>query len=59
MANNPNTFTFTEFMSALAFMLQERKNGNHAIYYPRGGDNPRKFVTDPVEHIVLVLEEKK
>lgn len=59
MTNNTSTHTFTEFKSALAFLQQERRIGNHAIYYPRGGDNPRKLITDPVEHIVLVMKDVK
>jgi len=54
-----DTFKFTEFSKALEFMHQERNLGNKAIYFPRGGDNPRKLATDPVEHIVLVIKEEK
>jgi len=50
-------YKFIEFMPALEFLRQERKNGNHAIYYPGGGDNPRKLTTDPAEHFIIVTEQ--
>jgi len=53
------THKFTEFAPALTFLQEQTRTGLHAIYFPRGGDNPRKLATDPVEHIVLVIKEQK
>ena len=57
MTDHIETYKFTEFASALVFLQEQVKAGLHAIYFPRGGDNPRKLVTDPVTHTVIILKE--
>ena len=57
MSNKLSTHKFTEFAPALAYLQEQIKAGNHGIYFPRGGDNPRKLTTDPVTHVVLILKE--
>jgi len=50
---------FNNFRDALEFLETERKAGRQGIYFPRGGDNPRKWTTQPAEHIVIILEVEK
>ena len=57
MTDHTETHKFTEFAPALDFLQEQTRAGTHAIYFPRGGDNPRKMTTDPVEHIVVILKE--
>ena len=59
MSEHTETYKFSEFAPALAFMLEQTRAGTHAIYFPRGGDNPRKLTCDPVTHVVIVLRESK
>ena len=58
MTDRIETHKFTEFAPALEFLERETKLGFHGVYFPRGGDNPRKMTTDPVEHFVVVLYEE-
>ena len=48
---------FDTFQEAFDFLNQKRKEGMKAIYYPTGGDNPRKFTTEKPKHKVIVLRE--
>jgi len=57
MTDHIETHKFAEFAPALTFLQEQTRTGLHAIYFPRGGDNPRKLVTDPVTHVVIVLKE--
>ena len=59
MSEHTETYKFDQFASALTFMLEQVRAGSHAIYFPRGGDNPRKLTYDPVTHTVIVLKESK
>ena len=59
MTDKLSTHKFTVFADALAFLLEQVHAGKHGIYFPRGGDNPRKLTTDPVTHVVLILKETK
>ena len=58
MKDHIETHKFYEFAPALEFMQRERNLGFQAVYFPRGGDTPRKMASDPVEHIVVVLYEE-
>ena len=57
MTDHIETHKFYEFASALTFLQEQTRTGLRAIYFPRGGDNPRKLATDPVTHIVIILKE--
>ena len=57
MKDHIETYKFTEFAPALAFLQEQTRAGTHAIYFPRGGDNPRKLTCDPVTHTVIILKE--
>ena len=57
MTDHIETHKFYEFASALAFLQEQTRTGLHAIYFPRGGDNPRKLTCDPVTHVVIILKE--
>jgi hypothetical protein len=51
------TYTFDKFKEALRFLEDERKSGHQGIYFPRGGDTPRKITVEPVTHVVVILKE--
>jgi len=57
MTDHIETHKFPDFAHALCFLQDQRREGKSGIYFPRGGDNPRKLVTDPVTHVVIVLKE--
>ena len=57
MTDHIETHKFTEFAPALTFLQEQTRTGLHAIYFPRGGDNPRKLTTDPSIHVVVILKE--
>ena len=59
MSEKIETYKFTEFAPALAFLLEQTRAGLHGIYFPRGGDTPRKLTTEPATHVVVILEETK
>ena len=52
-------FTFNTFGEALNFLEAQRKEGLSGIYYPeKGGDNPRRLITDTPVHAVIVYNEE-
>lgn len=53
-----STYKFNDFGSAFAFWQSSVKKSIHGILFPRGGDNPRKLVTDPVTYLVILLLEE-
>ena len=48
-------YTFSTFKEALDFLEKQRGEGYQGIYFPEGGDNPRRWVTDTARHIVLIM----
>ena len=50
---------FDTFDKALDFLEYQRKEGRQGIYYPEGGDNPRRLTTDTPRHIVLIETPKE
>lgn len=48
---------FDTFREAFDFLNQKRKEGMKALYYPTGGDHPKRLTTQEVKHKVLVLKE--
>ena len=51
--------TFATFGEALDFLEDQRDEGRQGIYYPEGGDNPRRLTTDTPRHIVLIETPKE
>jgi hypothetical protein len=39
-------YEFDTFKQALDFLEDQRHEGRQGIYYPEGGDNPRRMTTD-------------
>jgi hypothetical protein len=52
-------YTFDTFKQALDFLEDQRDEGRQGIYYPEGGDNPRRMTTDTPRHIVLIETPKE
>ena len=53
-----NKYIFDTFGKALEFLEDQRDAGRQGIYYPEGGDNPRRLTTDTPRHIVLIESPK-
>ena len=51
-------YVFDTFKKALEFLEDQRDEGRQGIYYPEGGDNPRRMTTDTPRHIVLIDTQK-
>jgi hypothetical protein len=49
-----NKYVFDTFKKAMDFLEDQRDEGRQGIYYPQGGDNPRRMTTDTPRHIVLI-----
>ena len=48
---------FSKFREAMDFLDAQRKAGREGILYPsKGGDNLRKWTTEPEEHTVILLD---
>jgi hypothetical protein len=52
-------YEFDTFKQALDFLEDQRDEGRQGIYYPEGGDNPRRMTTDTPRHIVLIETPKE
>jgi hypothetical protein len=52
------THKFEHFAPALTFLQEQTRAGLHAIYFPRGGDVPRKIASEPSQHFVIILVEE-
>jgi hypothetical protein len=59
MTEHIQTFKFDKFKDALCFLEDELKSGRQGIYFPRGGDTPRKITVEPVSHVVVILNENE
>ena len=57
MTEKIETHKFEHFSSALAFLQEQTRAGLHGIYFPRGGDVPRKIASEPSQHFVIILTE--
>jgi hypothetical protein len=49
---------FEKFRDALEHLERESLAGKQGIYFPRGGDKPGSWTTEPAQHIVVVVEMK-
>jgi len=58
MTDHIETHKFTEFAPALCFLQDQKRAGLHGIYFPRGGDVPRKIASEPSQHFVIILVEE-
>ena len=58
MTEHIETHKFEQFSSALAFLQEQIQAGLHGIYFPRGGDVPRKIASEPSQHFVIILVEE-
>ena len=54
-----NKYVFDTFKQAMDFLEDQRDEGRQGIYYPQGGDNPRRMTTDTPRHIVLIETHKE
>ena len=52
------TYYHKDFRTAMTFLEDERKAGRQGIYFPRGGDTPRRIAVEPVQHVVVILVEE-
>ena len=59
MTEKIETHKFEQFSSALAFLQEQIQAGLHGIYFPRGGDVPRKIASEPSQHFVIILTEEE